>query len=66
MNISPQGRLYKWTPHGIEAAYPEFPDRFSVLLLPSLQNMSADELRHLVAIVDEGRAKSVVYIDGEE
>jgi hypothetical protein len=54
---SPQGLIYKWTPAAkLEAAYPEFPDNFSVLYLPSLLAMNAGELRHVAAVIDEGRA----------
>lgn len=57
MTPSPQGLIYKWTPAAkLEAAYPEFPDKFSVLYLPSLLAMNAGELRHVAAVIDEGRA----------
>lgn len=64
MTLSPQGRYYRHRPHiGTETAYPEFPDKWSILTNPALQNMSADELRFVAAVIDEARANSVIWRD---
>lgn len=50
-------RLYRYRNGLLEAAWEDDPERWSVLLLPSLLSMTPDELRHVAGVIDEGRAR---------